>query len=114
MLGLDHNYAQLMSKKFSQWNPKYELLFIVIKYNLASIGKMGYKEIDDKQVKPRGAHVDDDEDEHEAAPKEAQEKVNTTALKVPKPATTSLDQILGVLGQMQLRISQLQQNFQGF
>ena len=103
-----------MAKKSNQWNPKYELLPIVDKYNLASIKKIGYKEIDGKCIKPQGAQADDKEDEHEVVPKEAQEGMNVVAPQVPNPialATPSLDQIISFLGQLQLSISKLQQNF---
>ena len=45
--------------------PKYELILIIVTYNLASIAKMGYKDIDNNGifVKVRGAQEEDDEGE---------------------------------------------------
>ena len=83
-----------MANKLSQWNPKYELFFIAIKYNLWSIGKMGYKEVDRKWDKARGAHGDDNDDENEPTPADAPDEGHTVAPLVPNsviPVVTSLD-----------------------
>ena len=48
--------------------PKYELILIIVTYNLASIAKMGYKDTDNNRifVKVRGAQEEEDEGEEQA------------------------------------------------
>ena len=50
--------------------PKYEMIPIIVTYNLASITKMGYKDKDNNGifVKVRGAHDEDDEGEEGEQP----------------------------------------------
>ena len=52
------------AKSLGTLSPKYEMFPIAVKYNLASIAKMGYKDHDKswKFVKVHGV-VDDDEEE---------------------------------------------------
>ena len=75
--------------------PKYELILIAVTYNLASIAKMGYKDIDNNEifVKVCGAQEEDDKGE-EGEPTQDQ-------------AASSLGQIMDVLGEIQLSIGQI-------
>ena len=53
------------AKSLGIMQPKYEMIPIVVTYNLAFIAKMGYKDKDNNEifVKVRGAHNEDDEGE---------------------------------------------------
>ena len=53
------------AKSLQLLQPKYELISIVVIYNLASIAKMGYKDTDNNGIfnKVRSAQEEDDEGE---------------------------------------------------
>ena len=58
-------YVTIITKlvhQMSRWNPKYELIKIVVKDNLGSINKMGYKDVKGKWVKIRYVQIEDDDD----------------------------------------------------
>ena len=61
------------AKSLGSLSPKYEMLSIAVKYNLASIIKMGYRDQNnnDKFVKVRGV-IDEGDDDEENAPVEGQ------------------------------------------
>ena len=73
--------------------PKYEMIPIVVTYNLVSIAKIGYKDKDNNGtfIKVRGAHDEDDEGEES---EQAQDP-------------TTLGQIMDVLGEIQFGIGHL-------
>ena len=52
------------AKSLQLLQPKYELISIVVTYNLASIAKMGYKDTENNRifVKVCGAQEEDDEE----------------------------------------------------
>ena len=51
-----------IAKSLSSWNSKYELLPIVVTYNLGYISKMGYNDANGKWVKIWGVEGKDDYD----------------------------------------------------
>ena len=83
-----------MRKKRKQelLQPKYELIQIAVTYNLASIAKMGYKDIDNNGifVKVCGAQKEDDKGEEEEPAQDL--------------AAPSFGQVMDVLGELQLSI----------
>ena len=56
------------AKSLGSLSPKYEMLFFAVKYNSASITKMGYQDQNNngKFVKVRGVVDEDDDDEENA------------------------------------------------
>ena len=79
--------------------PKYELISIVVTYNLAFIAKMGYKDTDNNGIfiKVRDAQEEDDEGE-----KGEQTQDSTTP---------TLGQIMDVLGEIQLNLGHINSRF---
>ena len=74
--------------------PKYEMVQIAMVYNLASIAKMGYKDLDNTEnfIKMRGDEGEDDE------PAQA-------------PETHTLGQVIDVLADLQISIGNLNTRF---
>ena len=74
---------------------KYEIISIVVTYNLASIAKMGYKDTNNNGifVKVQGAQDEDDEGE------EGEPAQDSTA--------PTLGQIMDVLGEIQLSLGHI-------
>ena len=79
--------------------PKYEIILIVVTYNLASIIKMGYKATDNNGifVKVWGTQDEDDEGE-EGEPTQ-------------DPTAPTLGQIMDVLGEIQLNLGHFNSRF---
>ena len=87
------------AKSLGILHPKYEMIPIVVTYNLASIAKIRYKDKDNNEifVKVWGAHDEDDKGEKG---EQAQD-----------PATPTLGQIMDVLGEIQLDIGHFNSRF---
>ena len=102
-------YVTMLTKlvrKMSRWNPKYELIKIAVKCNLGSINKMDYKGVSGKWVKIRGVQREDDDDAHI----HTLEKGQATAPPIQDqvaPVVNSFNQIMGMLGQLQLNMGQV-------
>ena len=69
----------------SRWNPRYELIKLGVKYDLASISKMGYHKVNGVWIKKN-------------QPTEASQEQQTEAA----PSGPSLEDVMTALGQLQL------------
>ena len=95
------NILTIIARRMSRWNPRYELIKLGVKYDLASVSKMGYHKVNGVWIKKN-------------QPAEASQEQPTEAA----PLGLSLEDVMTALGQLQLqmhqRFDQVDQRFQGF
>ena len=85
----------------SRWNPRYELIKLGVKYDLALVSKMGYHKVNGVWIKKN-------------QPAEASQEQPTEAA----PSGPFLEDVMTALGQLQMQMHQrfdlVDQRFQGF
>ena len=95
------NILTLIAHRMSRWNPRYELIKLGVKYDLASVSKMGYHKVNGVWIKKN-------------QPAEASQEQPTEAA----PLSPSLEDVMTTLGQLQIQMYQrfdlVDQRFQGF
>ena len=104
------NIIMMIACKMSCWNSRYELIKLRAQCNLGSISKIGYKKVNGQWVKTRGAHGDaykDKQDEdNDSGAHEDEQAVEPQVLEPAVFVSTSLEDIIAVLGQIQLKMNQ--------
>ena len=95
------NILTLMARRMSRWNPRYELIKLGVKYDLASVSKMGYHKVNGIWIK-KAQSVE-----------ASQEQPTTEASSGP-----SLVNVMSTLEQLQVQMHQrfdfVDQRLQGF
>ena len=62
------NILTLIARRISRWNPRYELIKLGVKYDLASVSKMGYHKVNGVWIKKNQPAEASQEQPTEAAP----------------------------------------------
>ena len=79
------NILTLIARRMSRWNPRYELIKLGVKYDLASVSKMGYHKVNGVWIKKNQLAEASQEQPTEAA-----------------PSGPSLEDVMTALGQLQM------------
>ena len=95
------NILTLIARRMSRWNPRYELIKLGVKYDLASISKMGYHKVNGVWIKKN-------------QPAETSQEQPT----IEASSSPSLVNVMSALEQLQVQMHQrfdlVDQRFQGF